>query len=479
MDIGERLPPTKIWHQSAPADCFELAKNQCGVGTSGPAKQPAKAPSCPKCASRKTFLNGGRFYRGIRLQRYLCSRCGFRFSDSITKFDVEVHVGSQVCKASQAPNNVFEAAVGACDLSSQKPLDGLSFRRSKDVSVHGVSSVEKGLNGLRLIDKGSQLCVEKAKKLAEQKQEITLAGGTISTNADIQGKLVSYLFHMDVQGYKQATIRLHRVALKTLAIRGANLFNPESVKETICKQKVWSQSRKRNVVNAYSSFLKYVGLTWEKPKVQVSQKIPFIPTETEIDTLVAGTGPKLSTFLQTLKETAMRSGEAKRLQWINIDAEKKTVTLNEPEKNSNPRIWRVSQKLIGMLESLPKKSETVFGDGPINSLKTTFLRTRKRLAAKLQNPRLLQISFHTFRHWKATYEYHRTKDPYYVKQFLGHKSLKNTEIYITIERTLFEPGNDEFTVKVTEKPEEIKSLLETGFEYVCQNENLTFLRKRK
>ena len=46
-----------------------------------------------------------------------------------------------------------------------------------------------------------------------------------------------------------------------------------------------------------------------------------------------------------------------------------------------------------MLNSLPKKSLRVFGDGPINSQKTTFIRARKHLAHKLQNPRLLQISF--------------------------------------------------------------------------------------
>ncbi len=101
------------------------------------------------------------------------------------------------------------------------------------------------------------------------------------------------------------------------------------------------------------------------------------------------------------------------------------------------------------------------------------------LAAKLQNPRLLRISFHTFRHWKATMLYHQTKDPYYVKQFLGHKELRSTELYINIEHTLFEPYNDEFTVKVAEKPEEVKTLLEVGFEYVCQKDGLIYLRKRK
>ena len=175
----------------------------------------------------------------------------------------------------------------------------------------------------------------------------------------------------------------------------------------------------------------------------------------------------------------MRSGEAKKLKWTDVDFKRQIITLNDPEKGSNPRAWRISTELVAMLGTLPKKSLRIFGDGPIGSLKTTFYRARKRLAAKLQNPRLIQISFHTFRHWKATMLYHRTKDPYYVKQFLGHKSLKSTEIYITIERTIFEPSSDEFTVKVVDKPTEIKELLEIGFEFIFKKDELVFLRKRK
>ena len=58
--------------------------------------------------------------------------------------------------------------------------------------------------------------------------------------------------------------------------------------------------------------------------------------------------------------------------------------------------------------------------------------------------------------------YHETKDPYYVKQFLGHKSLKSTEVYINIERAVFESTNDSFTVKIAQTPEEIQQLLETA-----------------
>jgi len=55
--------------------------------------------------------------------------------------------------------------------------------------------------------------------------------------------------------------------------------------------------------------------------------------------------------------------------------------------------------------------------------------------------------------------YHQAKDIYYVKDFLGHKDIRNTDIYINIERTMFEPSSDEFTVRVTNKPKRSEHFL--------------------
>jgi integrase len=302
-----------------------------------------------------------------------------------------------------------------------------------------------------------------------------LAGAT----ANIKGKVTEYIWWMQKQGYSEATVKLHISALRTLVARGANLWDSESVKEVIAKQ-AWSDARRSNVINVYTLFLKKNGLQWEKPKCKVSQKIPFIPTEQELDSLIAGSGKKTSTFLQLLKETAMRAGEARRLEWKDIDLERRLVTLNYPEKGSKPRMWKVTQKLIGMLKNLPSDNPKVFGNTTYDSMKQTLRNTRKRLATQLQNPRLLEITFHTLRHWKATTLLHQTKDAYYVKEFPGHRSIKNTEIYITIERTIFnEYGNDEFNIRVADKPEEIRKLLEVGFEYTCEKDGLLFFRKRK
>lgn len=71
----------------------------------------------------------------------------------------------------------------------------------------------------------------------------------------------------------------------------------------------------------------------------------------------------------------------------------------------------------------------------------------------------MKIHFHTFRHWKATMEYHKTKDFLHVKQLLGHKNINNTMLYTQLIH--FE--GDEYHVKVAKTLEEVKELLAAGF----------------
>jgi integrase len=89
--------------------------------------------------------------------------------------------------------------------------------------------------------------------------------------------------------------------------------------------------------------------------------------------------------------------------------------------------------------TISKQAQNPEGNLTINRIKLislllglcdlVFVRQRKRTATKLANPRINQITFHTFRHWKATMEYHKTKDILHVIRILGHKNIKNTLIY--------------------------------------------------
>jgi integrase len=307
---------------------------------------------------------------------------------------------------------------------------------------------------------------EESKNLTtcEVKQEAPLRDSTI---LDVKGKLVEFAFYMEKQGYARETIRGNNSCLRALLTRKADLLDPESVKEALAKEQRWSQNRRRNIINAYTLFLKINRTQWEKPLCNVVRKIPFIPTEQEIDQLIAGCPKKTATFLQLLKETAMRSGEAKRLKWTDIDFQRRLITLNDPEKNGLPRLWNnPTSKLLDMLNALPRSSIYVFGSASSNTIKSTFNKARRRIANKLQNPRLLQIHFHTLRHWKATMEYHNTKDLLHTMAFLGHKKSDTTLLYIQLDQKLFKQSDDSFTTKIAHDVGEAAALVEVGFEYV-------------
>ncbi len=381
--------------------------------------------NCPACGSTRCHRNGYRYIDAVRVQRYVCSECGFRFSKN----------------------------------------------GSKRLNV-------KLKNFLRREDEGLTCqisALQEAKNLTHATETKTVAG-------DIANKLKEYHLNMKIDGYADATIKLSWSALEILMKRGADLNQPKTVKKVISEQK-WSDTRRRNVINAYTQFLKYFGSTWEEPICNVTRKLPFIPTTEEVNDLIAGCSVPVATFLQLLFETAMRSGEAIKLKWIDVDFERRLITCNNPEKGSEPRIFsNVSGKLLNMLNAMPRKNDYVFADSTAYSLKATFIRSRKRLAFKLQNPRLNAIHFHTLRHFRATLEYHRTKDLLHVQQFLGHCEVKNTMLYIQLDKKLFQNFNDDqFNTRIAHNAEEACTLIEVGFEYVTgeYNDGGKIFRKRK
>lgn len=76
---------------------------------------------------------------------------------------------------------------------------------------------------------------------------------------------------------------------------------------------------------------------------------------------------------------------------------------------------------------------------------------------------------------------HEVGDTWYVKSFLRHKCVQNTEKYIYIERAIFGEGadSDQFISKIAASQNEIKKLIGTGFEFVLQKDGLAYFRKRK
>ena len=253
----------------------------------------------------------------------------------------------------------------------------------------------------------------------------------------------------------------------------ADIENPEKIRSVICGYPV-SEARKELLVNAYNYYCEFKGYQWNKPRFTREDKPIFLPLESELEALIANTRLKMSVFLQFLKETGTDSGEAWKLRWIDIDVQRKTVSIT-PTKNHNARTLPICENLISRLFKLPRTNERVFSSKNLDKFRWLYERARNQLAVNLDNPRMHEIAFKSFRHWKATHEYYRTKDILHVKHILGHKRLENTLIYTHLVN--FE--SDEYHCKTATNIQEATALIETGFEYVTELEGVKLFRKRK
>jgi integrase len=279
---------------------------------------------------------------------------------------------------------------------------------------------------------------------------------------------------MHREGYRPSTIESQVSALKAIA-RHADLYNPDDVKRYLASLEV-TESRKEALVIRLNRFYKWKEIQWTPPRYRRVEKLPFIPLETEVDQLIAGmVNKRISCFLQLLKETGIRPGEAWQMQWIDVNGNVVNIT---PEKNSSPRQFKISNSLTAMLAMMPRKCEYVFRPAKQSELRhfrRVYVQQRRNLTAKLQNPRIAKIAFKTLRHFKATMEYHKTKDILHVMQLLGHKNIRNTLVYTHLVN--FE--SDDYVCKVARTVEDAKTLIESGFDYVTDVEGCKLFRKGK
>jgi len=263
---------------------------KAGVNTGKLACQqpPAQPPKCPECASQRVWKDGLRQTKHGDVQRWLCRSCGHRFSD----LKIEVNVVKQGLVLPESVHDLRDlssADFGSSEVSFQNP----TFAIGEDVCSHRLPMVGKAINSF-LPNSRERQCMrhlaEGAKNMvkveARQKQA---AGATKLSNIDIKSKILEYAWQLKKRGLAPSTITQRIYRLSHLSQKGANLTDPESV-SIILAQSSWTDSNKQVFIVTYKSFAKIFGLSWTPPKTRISRKLPFIPTETEIDQLIAGCG---------------------------------------------------------------------------------------------------------------------------------------------------------------------------------------------
>jgi len=282
---------------------------------------------------------------------------------------------------------------------------------------------------------------------------------------------------MKRNAYADSTIKATSKRLKHLQ-KNCNLTKPEQVKTFIANKKC-GNAFKECLIETYDLLMRSIGLKWEKPFYQRYDKLPKIPTEENINMLISHASPRMALILSMSRDLGSRPIELTWLKVADINLQNGIVSLTGA-KYTVGRNGKLKPNTLEMLKQyITKKdlklNERIFPTESEN-ISESYRTLRNRLTKNLQDPTLKTIRLYDFRHFKASMEYHRTKDLLYIKQLLGHKDLRTTLRYTQLLENL---GNDEFHCKTAKTINEATQLIENGFQYITEIDNTKLFKKRK
>jgi len=282
---------------------------------------------------------------------------------------------------------------------------------------------------------------------------------------------------MKKEAYADSTIKATAKRLKHLK-KNCLFADPESVKIFVANKKC-SNAFKECLIETYDLFMRSIGQKWHKPFYERYDKLPRIPSEEKINMLISHASPRMALILSMSKDLGSRPIELTWLKVADINLENGIVNITGA-KHTIGRNGKLKPNTLEMLKrhintNHLNASDRLFPTESEN-ISESYRRLRNRLAKKLQDPTFKTIRLYDFRHFKASIEYHKTKDLLYIKQLLGHKDLRTTLRYTQLLENL---GNDEYHCKTAKTINEATKLIESGFEYVTEMDGTKLFKKRK
>ena len=291
--------------------------------------------------------------------------------------------------------------------------------------------------------------------------------------SNVKERVVNTLIKLKSLGKSESTLKTVSYKLSFLE-RNCNLDDSDSVNRFIANMNV-SNSYKTTFVKAYAYYVKENGLAWSKPRYKSEKKMPKIPLEEDIDTIINGCSKKYAVLFRILKETGIMPYELSKVSLSDIDLEKGILNV-QGFKGHASRSFKLKSDTLAKLKWYIHS----YGDKkPLFPNAEWICRAwrnyRNRIAKQENKTMLRNIHLYHLRHYFASTFCHKYRDPILLMTMLGHKKLQTIMVYTQ----LLGFQNEDYTSAVAKTLEEASKLVESGFEYVTTFDNLMLFRKRK
>lgn len=253
-----------------------------------------------------------------------------------------------------------------------------------------------------------------------------------------------------LKAYSESTIRtyLSEMAqlLGLLKDNQADSLTPDRLKRYLvfCYEKLrLKENTLHSRINAmkfyYEQVLGRAKFFWEIPRPKKPFQLPRVFNERELQRMFAAVlNLKHKALLFTAYSAGLRVSEVVNLKLTDIDSQRMTIRI-ENSKGKKDRYLGLSILLLEVLRAYLKKNRPrplryLFeGDKPgthysSRSAQLVFHQARVRAGIRKE------VSFHALRHSFATHLLEKGVDIKYIKDLLGHFSIKTTERYLHVRK---------------------------------------------
>ncbi|WP_407522233.1 tyrosine-type recombinase/integrase [Lacibacter sp. MH-610] len=278
----------------------------------------------------------------------------------------------------------------------------------------------------------------------------TKAENIIGLSRNNKEQLKLFVDRMLLQKLSNSTITTYRKEflqlLQLLKKKNVQDLTPDDLKRYMlyCAEKLKLRentlhSRLNALKYYFEKILKREKFFWEIPRAKKHLQLPKVLGEKEISKLFnALTNKKHKAILFTAYSAGLRVSEPVNLKLKHIDSDRMQLFI-EKAKGKKDRYVTLSPVLVDVLRSYykeikPKPRVYVFegelpGE-PYPSITAQKVFQRAKEKAGIQK----DVSFHSLRHSFATHLLEKGIDIRFIKDILGHFSIKTTERYLHVTR---------------------------------------------
>ena len=292
---------------------------------------------------------------------------------------------------------------------------------------------------------------------------------------------------MERNGRTPKTVTTLTKMLKRLA-KVADLNTPESVKTEIAHYikkngRPATNNYKVKMAESYDRYCKYYKVEWEKPHYTKEDKAIIPPTKQRIEMLIASAKNPMSLKLDISYRTGYRPIEIagnKGLTVRDFDPMQKTLTARIT-KGCNARApVKIGDQLTTRLQAYIQKynlksDDLLFPSSSSDRYTNAFIKFKKRLAKKLNDPTIANIRLYDIRHAYTTRKLLQYNNAETVRIIMGHKCLNTTQKYFH----LLNVEESEWIVEGTTDKKRAQELLEQDYTFQLTTPDGTMMFKKR